>query len=158
LSLTKSDVRRFRAAMRQFERSTVKQNTVCCSQVSLAQCHAILEIGATKHTTTRDISKTLGLDGSTVSRTIDSLVRKGLVRRAGSTNDRRIILLSLSKEGEAVFDSINSESDRYIEQALERIPQGHRKSVLKNFDLLVKVLAGVEPDETGTSECCSCTQ
>ena len=95
--------------MRLFERLTanqIKQDS-CCRGVTLAQCHTILEIEDLGQATTVELSKRLGLDKSTLSRTIDGLVNNGLVARVANPTDRRFYLLSLTIKGQDVADHIN---------------------------------------------------
>lgn len=59
----------------------------CCG-VTFAQCHAIVEIGRASECSSaqsislNDLAEILGLDKSTMSRTINNLVNNGLVERA----------------------------------------------------------------------------
>lgn len=74
-----------------------------CFGVTLPQCHSIMEIGLAGQASVKDLTKLLGLDKSTLSRTIDGLVEAGFVERAPDKNDRRFIVLTLSKKGATIF-------------------------------------------------------
>ena len=67
-----------------FERLTARQlkEESCCRGVTLAQCHTILEIEELGQATTVELSKRLGLDKSTLSRTIDSTLPKYPITKA----------------------------------------------------------------------------
>ena len=84
-------VQNFRRSLRSIEREVeqqIKTDTVCCG-VSLAQCHALMELGLGGAMTIADLAEIIKLDKSTLSRTIDSMVQTGLVDRTIDPKDRR---------------------------------------------------------------------
>lgn len=52
------------------------------------------------------ISKQAGISPTMVTNLIDGLARGGLVRRVGSTTDRRVSIAILTREGEETFDQV----------------------------------------------------
>lgn len=108
------EIRKFRDSLRRFERLVFEQfkGSSCCTEVSLPQCHALLEIESRGVASLNDVAKSLGLDKSTLSRTIDALVDSGLVKRALNEEDRRSIRLSLTSQGEQICHEINDRNDR----------------------------------------------
>jgi hypothetical protein len=81
----------FRAKLREIERAVwiqTKSEALCCG-VTMAQCHAIMEIGEAGELNLKDLSARLGLDNSTLSRTVESLVQDGLAdRKARKTGEQ----------------------------------------------------------------------
>lgn len=57
-------------------------------------------------TTAADIARVANLNTGAVTRLLDRLEHKGLVRRTRSRDDRRVVLLELSAEGRRVADQI----------------------------------------------------
>lgn len=110
------------------------------SNVNLAQCHTILELGEQSRTTIGELAKSMGLDKSTLSRTIDNLVKKGLVNRVPNPSDRRYTLINLTKEGESTRKQINSTNDAYFEQIFKAIPKGEHDKIIQSFELLVEAM------------------
>jgi len=113
--MEKQRIRSFRKVLRLFERLTanqIKQDS-CCQGVTLAQCHTILEIEDPGQATTVELSKRLGLDKSTLSRTIDGLVNVGLVERVAHPSDRRFNMLSLTTGGQEGRQRIKSTFSEY---------------------------------------------
>lgn len=53
-----------------------------------------------------DLAADLGVHPSTVTRTCDRLVRRGLVRRHRETSDRRSVRLSLTEAGKALIGDV----------------------------------------------------
>ena len=82
-----------------------KGEATCCG-TTVSQCHAIVEIGRINEITLNELAILLGLDKSTMSRTINNLVDSGLVIRELHAEDRRYVTIKLTDEGTAVFKSI----------------------------------------------------
>ncbi|CAB3779946.1 Multiple antibiotic resistance protein MarR [Paraburkholderia ultramafica] len=53
-------------------------------------------------TTPFELSKLLGIDTGLMTRMLDKLEKKGLLERSRSIEDRRVVNLKLTKEGEAI--------------------------------------------------------
>ncbi|MBT0773434.1 winged helix-turn-helix transcriptional regulator [Kineosporia sp. J2-2] len=58
------------------------------------------------HRTQADLTAALGLDASTVTRTVQCLGRSGLLTRAPSATDRRAVIVSLTPAGHALRELI----------------------------------------------------
>ena len=67
--------------------------------------------------TASKISEMLGVDKSTVSKKIDSLVSRGMAVKVRDSDDGRIQRLALSEEWRAMYD----ENDAPYDRALERL-------------------------------------
>lgn len=67
--------------------------------------------------TASKISEMLGVDKSTVSKKIDSLVARGMAVKVRDSDDGRIQRLALSEEWRAMYD----ENDAPYDRALERL-------------------------------------
>ena len=125
-----------------FERLTAQQlrEDSCCQGVTLAQCHTILEIEDMVQATTVELSKRLGLDKSTLSRTVDGLVNIGLLERVPDPKDRRFNRLSLTGKGQEVADQINQANDEFFQEVFDGIEGERHDEVIDNFETLVRAL------------------
>jgi DNA-binding MarR family transcriptional regulator len=127
----------FRRDLRVLEREIVRQlggETACCG-VTLAQCHALLEL-ADAELSLSSLAATLGLDVSTLSRTVDGLVRAGLVERVADDNDRRAVRLTLAPPGRAKAGDINTRCNRYYAALLGGMSEREQQCVLRAVRLL----------------------
>ncbi|MCW8926853.1 MAG: MarR family transcriptional regulator [Xanthomonadales bacterium] len=106
--------------------------------MTLAQCLVLLDIDEHKKATMGQLAAHLRLDHSTLTRTVNGLVRKNLVERAGDENDRRIVWIRLSAEGENLCKEIHESNDAYAWQVLSHIPQSERANVIRCFEMLVQ--------------------
>jgi len=143
-----SEIRRFRRTLRRFERVTHAQVKSCCAHVTLAQCLVLLEIDESGQLTMSQLASRLRLDVSTLSRTIEALVQRGVVERLRQDQDRRVIHIRLTSEGHAVCRSIHKEQDGLYVRIFESIPPSRRQTVIKNFEILTQAFLDqeVEPD------------
>jgi DNA-binding MarR family transcriptional regulator len=126
----------FRRQLRVLEREVVRQleaDTGC--GVTLAQCHTLLELEASELSLTA-LAAALDLDTSTLSRTVDGLVRAGMVERAEDASDRRSLRLTLTPAGRAKVAFINGICNRYYEDLLAGMSERDRRCVLRAVGLL----------------------
>ena len=147
----------FRQSMRQIERAVLLQNkfeATCCG-VTLAQCHAVLEIGSADGMSVKELSARLGLDKSTLSRTVESLVEDGLAERSTSPEDRRSIIIRLTAKGRASADRINTTWNRICTDIFRDIPEKKHGSIIEAMNLiagaLTRTTCGFQPGK----KCCS---
>lgn len=130
-------VRKFRDILRRFEREVfVQSSESCCSGVTLAQCHTLLEIESKNKETITELSKTLGLDKSTVSRTVDGLVNIGLVDRSIPAENRRMAELQLTDAGKKVCKKINCRNDDYFEDILSMLSEAEKEELIRLFEVI----------------------
>lgn len=136
-------IRQFRKVLRQFERllTTQLKDTCADTGVTMSQCHALLEIEERGQATIGELAESFGLDKSTVSRTIDGLVRLGLVERKADPDDRRCTPLVLTEHGRKMSADINKENDDYYQHVFNAIPAEQHKDVIGHFGMLVYALA-----------------
>lgn len=140
--MKKAQIRSFRKTLRRFERllgSQLKDNS-CCNGVTMAQCHALLEIQERGQMNLVRLVKNLGLDKSTLSRTVDGLVNIGLVMRVPDPSDRRVNLITLTDQGRATCNRLNSTNDDYYGQVINRVLKQKREDVIESFGLLVRAM------------------
>lgn len=114
--------------------SSINRNSCCCS-ISDAQCFVFVEIGRNGGISVKELADNLRLDKSGISRTVDELVRKGLVKRQQSKTDRRYVVLDLTNKGTARFNKIESEMDQRFTEILKRIPRDKRRQVIEGLEL-----------------------
>ena len=146
------EIRAFRRDLRAFSRILGHQVEACCSDVTPAQCHALLELGDSGPVPNGDLAALLQVDPSTLSRTVHQLVVKGLVLRDTHPSDRRATLLQLSDRGEEVVAAIHESADALYRGILEEIPPSSRKDVLRRVAQLVQLFQRWQGQANG--ECC----
>ncbi|MBP8866160.1 MAG: MarR family transcriptional regulator [Acetobacterium sp.] len=131
----------FREQIRILERKLgllKKNNGSCCAAaLTLAQCHALVEIGRVKIISLKELSIILAIDMSTTSRTVDGLVKKGYVQRIPSREDRRSVEISLTESGFEIFETIESNNDTFFADIFNNIPIDEKMNVLHALDVML---------------------
>lgn len=145
-------VKSFRGLIRRFERELFMQNTEsCCNGVTLAQCHTLLEIENKGKESLTELANTLGLDKSTISRTVDCLVNVGLVDRSIPVENRRMATLQLTDAGKKVCQSINDNNDQYFEEILAVLNDQEKEELIRHLD---KILGRMMELRSYNGRCC----
>jgi DNA-binding MarR family transcriptional regulator len=151
-------IRDFRRVLRQFTRVTNAQLRQCCTEVTLAQCLVLLEVDDQERLTVGQLASRLRLDGSTLSRTIDGLVRRGLLDRRRDERDRRVVWICLTAQGAATCDALHGQNDAVARSVLDKVPAARRDTVVRNFKVLVQAFLDNERDSSGQAGCPAAAQ
>jgi DNA-binding MarR family transcriptional regulator len=113
---------------------------MCGERITLTQCHALVEIGRMESTSLKDLAQRLTLDTSTVSKTVENLVRKNLISRKQLTGNRRMVAIQLTPEGMDAYNRIEEDMNLRFEKIRARIPGDHMEMVLKALDIYNRAL------------------
>lgn len=148
------DSKLLREAMRRLERRIVmdEDHLRACCGISLTQCHAMVEIGRAGSISVRSLSEKMGLDNSTVSRAVDTLVNKGIAHRETDPNNRRFVTISLTGMGEAEFKGIESSMNVYYEKVLGAVAKEKRDQVVESIQLLLQAVCEIGVGDLGINE------
>lgn len=116
----------------------------CCG-ISSAQCRAILELGARDTAISLiDFADAIGVDKSTMSRTVDLLVRAGLSWRAEDGTNRRYVNIGLTDQGKDVYRRLSESLNHYFEEIWSEIPVEKRTQVGESMRLLADAIEQVK--------------
>lgn len=88
-------------------------------------------VGSTGNLSIKELRQKLSLPGSSLTFTIDSLEKKGLIKRQRSKEDRRQWLLSLSAKGERLYTAILRAEGDALSPALTRLSETERAAFIK---------------------------
>jgi DNA-binding MarR family transcriptional regulator len=144
-----SSVRALRKHLRVIERAVerqLKDQTLCCG-VTSAQCHVLLELAEAGESSLVDLSVRLKLDTSTLSRTVDGLVRAGYVDRVTDPENRRYVLLALTPKGERKVEYIDRTSDSYYRELLVQLSEDRRTALTDSVGLLAGIFSRTREGE-----------
>jgi DNA-binding MarR family transcriptional regulator len=130
-----------RELMRLLERKLgiIEENQLSCCHISLAQCHALVEIGRSEKISLNELSKIIGLDNSTMSRTVNNLVNAGLLERVEDSNDRRYINIQLTDNGLQAYKDIETKMNDYYEEIYKAIPENKQDQMLESLQILNQI-------------------
>lgn len=119
---------------------TLDDNEKRCCGVTLAQCHALVEIGDQGSLSLRELAGKLGLDKSTLSRTVNNLVSQGYCLRQENPQDRRYVQIGLTAEGVRMYERVKLGMDRFYSDLYRAIPEEERSQVLRSAVLLLEAI------------------
>ncbi|MGN7296407.1 MarR family winged helix-turn-helix transcriptional regulator [Ferdinandcohnia sp. SAFN-114] len=109
----------------------------CCGEeISLLQSHILYEIKRQNDPSMQEVAGALGIDITTFSRQIKTLVDKELVKKTPHPDDNRVNILSLTKKGETMEINIDEEMNHYLSQILSHLSEYERESVIRSVKLL----------------------
>jgi len=133
--MDKGFLEKFREILRLFDRELFFQNvSSCCSGVTMAQCHTLLEIENNENITVTELADKLMLDKSTVSRTVESLVKSAYVDRNIPAENRRITTLNLTRAGKDTCNDIKWNNEKFLDDSLAQLTENEKKELLRLFD------------------------
>ncbi|MDZ5472334.1 MarR family winged helix-turn-helix transcriptional regulator [Bacillus sp. 31A1R] len=117
----------------------------CCSvggaDISVVQSHIIYEIDKQESPSVQMIANKLGIDITTFSRQIQSLVKMGLIKKTPLPEDRRVYILSLTTEGKYVSTTIDTQMKEYLNEVLSNMSEFERATVLQSIQILNEAMA-----------------
>lgn len=125
----------------------------CCS-TSSTQCHLLTELGRSGPLTPTEIGARLGLEKSWVSRAVDGLVVRGWATKEPHPRDARSWLVTLTAEGQARVQALNTTLDNHASRVLEQLPAASRRQVEASLLLLLKALR----EHVDIAACCPLPQ
>ena len=133
----------FRELIRNLERKLGllnKEGCGCCYNISLAQCHALVEIGRAHSISIKSLSQLLNLDISTMSRTVDNLVAKNYAIKIKSDKDKRIFIVKLTNEGKHIFNTIEDNMNNKFEKLFEKVDVNDKETILYSLRILINLI------------------
>lgn len=75
-----------------------------------------------------------------ISQAVDVLVKKGLVTRVQSTQDRRYVELTLTPEGDALLDAVFKETRGWMKERMSKLSAEELGIISKAMEALKKIL------------------
>ena len=114
--------------------------------VTLAQYRVLIELAARGPQRLADLAAALGVDRSTATRMCDRLVRKRLVHRRRTNDDRRGVRVSLTAAGGELVAEVSRRRRAEIATIVERMPNAHRRPVVNALRAFAEA-AGEVPEQ-----------
>ena len=105
-----------------------------------SQCYILLEIFKHGSLTINEISATMKLEASTITRIMDNLVRDHLLIRQRSTLDKRIVEAILTEQGQAAAIRLEASIKMYYRNVITNLPRGHVREIMSAVEALLGAL------------------
>jgi len=113
--------------------------------VTLSQYRALVVLASRGPQRVASLADALAVTPPTATRMSDRLVRKGLVRRRTSREDRRQVLVSLTPTGRELVAEVTRRRRMEIARVVDQIPAGDQAAMIDAFSTLAGA-AGEVPD------------
>lgn len=122
----------------------LEDGEMACCGISMAQCHALVEIGRTGSLSLGALSDLLGLDNSTMSRTVNNLVNNKMAERELDPEDRRYVSIKLTQAGLQAFSEIEESIELYFKKIYDAIPAEKKDQVLESLQIVLQAMSEIE--------------
>jgi DNA-binding MarR family transcriptional regulator len=109
--------------------------------VTVSQAYALLTLPTQARISMGELSERLDVAGSTATRMVDQLVRKGIVFRAPTEEDRRVWSVGLTQKGLKVRDRLEEKFRHFFSTLAERFPEEERGELVSSMEKVTTVLA-----------------
>lgn len=110
------------------------------SDITVNDMHVIEAIGMEEKRPSSVVAKSLDVTMGTLTKAIDGLNEKGYVNRERSTQDKRVVLLSLTEKGEKAFDHHAEFHRNMIKSVIAQLSLEEREILGKTLEDLTKFL------------------
>lgn len=108
----------------------------CPVDLSIPQFRMLLFLKRHSGASISDLAEHIGLTLPSMSKTVDGLVKRGLVSRETSTTDRRRAILTLTTCGEETFMAAKNATRAQIAEKLDALPPEERATVILAMQIL----------------------
>jgi len=72
---------------------------------------------------------------------VDKLVKKGLMERERSEEDRRLVHVSITRDGEKLMSKAFSRLMGEVSKILEPLSNGEKEQIMNTFDILERAIS-----------------
>ncbi len=124
-----------------FERDQVKT-----LGFTMTQAYCLIELLEHEGMTMQDLSDRMKLNTSTMTRVVDKLVRDGYIERNRSSEDRRVVLVSLTESGLTSAQGVSNRIKDYYGEITRHLHQGQVEDVLTCVSQLMDAFEKANPN------------
>jgi DNA-binding MarR family transcriptional regulator len=120
-----------------------------CCRATNTQCHLLGELSRSGPLPLSELGTRVSLEKSWVSRAVDAMVKRGLVRKEPNPADARSWIVMLTDEGVRTSSDLDRTLDTHAGQLLASLTERERAAVESSLLLLLKALR-----EDTAANCC----
>jgi DNA-binding MarR family transcriptional regulator len=112
--------------------------------ITLPEARVIASVGSFGPFSIMDLAKHANLDKSQASRAAEALIKRGLIAREPSSEDGRVVLISLTNEGRALFRKVMPIARKWNADLFACLDEGEKEALGRALD---KVIAAALADD-----------
>lgn len=94
------------------------------------------QLSSSQEPTMSELGKSISMDLSTLTRTVDKLVEKEFVVRKSDPEDRRMVRVAITVEGRKIISRFEEQRRKKIESTLREMTSEERSNLLSIFKTL----------------------
>ncbi len=110
------------------------------ADLTLAHSHILYEINKQNQLTMQQTAEILGVDITTFSRQIQSLIKAGFVKKTPNPNDKRVYLLTLTEQGKQTAFELDTIINTRLIESYSQLSDFERDTILHSLKILSKVM------------------
>jgi DNA-binding MarR family transcriptional regulator len=118
------------------------------SRYSLPEVRVLYELYHHENTTASEIISSLQMDKGYLSRILQQFAKKKLLAKKISAADGRAVHLVLTPTGKKEFENLNRESDKQIQEILEKLPPADCEKLIIHMAEIRSLLAQKKTTES----------
>jgi len=124
---------------------------VCVEElgVTASQGYILLALPETGSVTMNDLSVRMKLANSTMTRMVDQLIQRRMITREPDLEDRRIVRVRLTEQGQDVKIRLKKTMQDLFSQILKDIPEGEREQIIHSLETLKQSIVNTLKDCCG---------
>ena len=104
--------------------------------ISLPEILVLKELSSKEEPTMSELGRSISMDLSTLTRTVDKLVEKEFVVRKPDPEDRRMVRVALTAKGRKIISRFEEHRKKHIESILRQMTSQERRDLLNIFKTL----------------------
>ncbi|GAH98852.1 unnamed protein product [marine sediment metagenome] len=104
--------------------------------ISFPEIFVLRELSSKEEPTMSELGRSISMDLSTLTRTVDKLVKKEFVARKRDPEDRRMVRVALTAKGRRIISRFEEARKKHIESILRQMTSQERKDLLNIFKTL----------------------
>jgi len=113
---------------------------------TMTQCYCLIELLDHQDITMHELSLSMNLNTSTMTRIVDKLVRDEYIIRSRSSKDRRIVTAKLTDKGRESALQVQKNINDYYEDITRNLPKDRIEEVLDAVSLLMDAFEKSNPN------------
>ena len=115
-------------------------------EVTLTQYRTLVVLASRGPQSLAELADAVDVTPPTATRMCDRLIKKGLIVRRHERDDRRLIRLTLAKDGRELVDAVTQRRRTEIAHLMEAIPQDQQAALVDSLQRLTAA-AGEVPEQ-----------
>jgi len=115
---------------------TDKPQEVLHMDISLPEIFVLGQLSSNEKPTMSELGRSISMDLSTLTRTVDKLVKKEFVARKRDPEDRRMVRVALTAKGRRIISRFEEARKKHIESILRQMTSQERRDLLNIFKTL----------------------